>query len=130
MVFAPTLIALGNLLKVQSLTALAAKLVTPVGTWWFYVFYCTFAAVVLGLGMKIYARVQRWSFYIGMVGIVTWVIMLLGTSTTGFQAAFNDFMNNTLHWGGGQAYQTILDMAKAMVTLLCHCRRPPSGQAS
>ena len=105
MVFAPTLITLGKLLGVESLINLAAKLVTPVGTYWFYIFYCTFAAVVLALGMKLYSRIQRWSFYIGMVGIATWVIMLLATTPSGFQQSFNDFMNNTLGWGNGQAYQ-------------------------
>ncbi len=113
MVFAPTLITLGKLLNVQSLVGLAERLVTPVGTWWFYVLYVTFAGVVLALGMKFYARIQRWSFYIGMVGLITWVILLLSTSSSGFVQQFNDFMNNTLGWGNGQAYQTILDMAKA-----------------
>ncbi len=112
MVFGPTLIALGEAFNSQALVGFAQTLVTPVGTWWFYVFYCTFAAVILALGMRLYARIQRWSFFIGMAGLVTWALMLWGTTSGGFQVAFNSFMNNTLHWGNGQAYQMILTMAK------------------
>ena len=62
--------------------------------------------------MKFYAKIQRWCFYVGMVGLVTWVIMLLLTTSEKFIASFNSFMANTLNWGGGQAYQQILTMAQ------------------
>jgi len=112
MVVAPFFITLGNILNVPALITFATWLISKVGTWWFYVFYCTFAAVVIALGMRFYAKVQRYSFYIGMAAILTWVGMLLFTSSAGFQAAFNDFMQNTLHWGNGQAFQQVLQMAK------------------
>jgi len=112
MVFAPTLVTLSNLLHIPALTTFATWLTSKVGTWWFYVLYCSFAALVLGLGMKFYAKIQRWCFYVGMVGIATWVIMLLLTTSEQFMASFNSFMANTLNWGGGQAFQQILDMAK------------------
>ena len=113
MVFAPTLVTLGNLLNIPGLTTFATWITSKVGTWWFYVVYITFAAVILALGMKVYAKFQRWCFYIGMVGIGTWVLMLLFTTTEKFQQAFNSFMANTLNWGGGQAYQQILQMAQS-----------------
>ena len=112
MVVAPFFISLSNLLNLPALTTFATWLITKTGTFWFYVFYLTFAAVVLALGMKFYARIQRWSFYIGMVALVTWALMLLGTSSQGFQEAFNNFMVNTMHWGSGTAYAQILEMAK------------------
>jgi amino acid transporter len=113
MVFAPTFVTLSNLLHIPALTTFATWLTSQVGTWWFYVFYCSFAAVVLGLGMKFYAKIQRWCFYVGMVGLVTWAIMLLLTTSEKFMAAFNNFMANTLNWGGGQAFQQILQMAQS-----------------
>jgi APA family basic amino acid/polyamine antiporter len=113
MVFAPLFVSLGNLLHVPAFTTFATWLTSTVGTWWFYVLYCTFAAVVLALGMRFYAKIQRWCFYIGIVAIATWVILLLLNNSASFQAAFNSFMENTLHWGGGQAYQNIRDMAKS-----------------
>ena len=113
MVAAPLFIALGEIFNAPALTQFASTLSTTVGTWWFYVFYVCFAYVVLALGMKFYAKLQRWGFWIGMAAIATWAVMLLGTNTTGFQGAFNDFMANTLHWGNGQAYQQILAMAQS-----------------
>lgn len=112
MVVAPFFISLGNIFNAPALTAFATWLTSTVGTWWFYTFYCSFAAIVLALGMKFYARIQRWSFYIGLIGIATWVGMLLFTTSAGFQTAFNNFMANTLNWGNGQAYQQILQMAQ------------------
>ena len=112
MVVAPFFISLGNIFNAPALTSFATWLTSKVGTWWFYTFYVSFAAVVLALGMRFYAKIQRWSFYIGMIGIVTWVGMLLFTTSSGFQDAFNSFMANTLHWGNGQAYQQILQMAQ------------------
>jgi amino acid transporter len=38
--------------------------------------------------------------------------MLLFTTSEKFQQAFNSFMADTLHWGGGQAFQQILQMAQ------------------
>jgi APA family basic amino acid/polyamine antiporter len=112
MVFAPTFVTLSNLLHLPALTTFATWLTSKVGTWWFYVFYCSFAALVLGLGMKFYAKIQRWCFYVGMVGLVTWAIMLILTTNEQFMASFNSFMANTLNWGGGQAYQQVLQMAQ------------------
>ena len=112
MVVAPFFISLGNIFDAPVLTSFATWLTSKAGTWWFYVFYCSFGAIVLALGMKFYAKIQRWSFYIGMVGIATWVGMLLFSTSAGFQQAFNDFMANTLKWGNGQAYQQILQMAQ------------------
>jgi len=113
MVVAPFFISLGNIFNAPGLTSFATWIASTKGTWWFYVFYCTFAAAVLALGMKFYARIQRWSFFLGLIGLATWAGMLLFTTSAGFQHAFNDFMSNTLNWGNGQAYQLILDMARS-----------------
>jgi len=112
MVAAPTFIALGEILNIPAFTHFASWLSTNIGAWWFYVFYVCFAYIVLALGMKFYAKLQRWGFWIGSFAIATWVLLLLGTTSAGFQNAFNNFMANVLNWGNGQAFQQILDMAK------------------
>jgi APA family basic amino acid/polyamine antiporter len=112
MVVAPFFITLGKMFNAPALVSFATALISKTGTWWFYVFYCTFGAVVIALGMRFYAKIQRWSFYIGMLAILTWVLMLLFTTSAGFQAAFSSFMQNTLGWGNGEAFQQILQMAK------------------
>jgi amino acid transporter len=113
MVAAPLFISLGKLLGAPALISFAASLGTPIGTWWFYVFYVTFSAVVLGLGMRLYARIQRWSFLIGSIAVLSWIIWLLCTTRAEFQSCFNGFMADTLHWGKGHAYQEILALAQA-----------------
>jgi len=112
MVAAPLFISLSKILNAPALSTFATWLISTVGTWWFYVFYCTFAVIVMVLGMRLYAKIQRYSFYIGFVAILTWVGMLLFTSSAGFQTAFNNFMQNTMGWGNGEAFQQVLQMAK------------------
>jgi amino acid transporter len=113
MITAPTFIALGAIFNAPGLINVATFLSSTNGMFLLYVIYIIYASLLLSLGMKAYARVQRYSFYIGMLGVASWAIMLLVTTQTNFAGAFNDFMANTLGWGGGQAYQQILDMAKA-----------------
>ena len=112
MVVAPLFITLGEMFHAPALTTFATWLISKVGTWWFYVFYCTFAAVVIGLGMRFYAKVQRYSFYIGMAAILTWVGMLLFTSVSRLPGRLQQFHAEHAAWGNGQAFQQVLQMAK------------------
>lgn len=48
-----------------------------------------FTTAYVSLGMRGYAKLQRWTFYIGMVSIVVAAIALLVTSKAGFIDAFN-----------------------------------------
>ncbi|MFW5837172.1 MAG: hypothetical protein ACOCVM_04135 [Desulfovibrionaceae bacterium] len=112
MVAAPVLISLGRLWDAPSLVSFAAVFATKTGAWWFYVLYVTFAAVVLVLGMRFYAGLQRVSFFIGALALATWALMLLSTSAGQFPELFNAFMDQNLQWGDGQAYQEILELAR------------------
>jgi len=113
MVAAPLLISLSRIFNSSVLLNIALNVGTKMGTWWFYVFYVTFAAIVLSIGMKFYARLQRLSFFIGMIAIAFWVITLLSTTPLEFEVLFNQFMADTLRWGDGQAYQRIIALAQA-----------------
>jgi basic amino acid/polyamine antiporter, APA family len=113
MVGSTLFISLGNIFNIPAFTTFASWLSTTIGTWWFYMFYITFAFGIMVLGMKVYAKIQRWCFWIGCVAIATWIIMLIASTSAGFQQAFNSFMQDTLNWGEGAAYEKILSMAAA-----------------
>lgn len=111
MVIAPFFISLGAIFNSQGLTNVASWLSTPVGGWWFFVLYVAFASAVLILGMRFYAKIQKWSFIIGCVAILLWVGILLATPRANFEGAFGNFMQNVFQWGDGNAYQKIISMA-------------------
>ena len=112
MVMSPTFLALGKIFSIPALITFSSWLSTTVGTWWFYVFYCSFAAFVLILGMRFYAKFQKWSFVIGSVAILLWVGILLVTTRASFPSSFSNFMQEAFNWGNGKAYQEVLIMAK------------------
>lgn len=111
MVIAPFFISLGAIFNSQGLTNVASWLSTPVGGWWFFVLYVVFASIVLILGMRFYAKIQKWSFIIGCGAILLWVGILLATPRTNFEGAFSSFMQNVFQWGDGNAFQKIISMA-------------------
>lgn len=110
---APFFVVLDKITGIGAFSDFASWLVTPAGQFVFYILYCTFALVVLIVGMRLYARLQRWSFYIGVVGLLTWVLILLVTTQTDFIANFNRFMVDQFGYGDGQAYQKVIETAKA-----------------
>ncbi len=112
MVMSPLFISLGAIFKVDAFTRIASWLSTPTGGWWFYVFYIVFASTVLILGMRFYAKIQKWSFIIGCAAIAMWVIIILVTPRGNFEADFNAFMQNVFKWGDGNAYRQIITMAQ------------------
>jgi len=91
----------------------ATWLTTPDGLWWAYVAYCVFATGILIAGMRWYARVQRWSFYIGCVAIAAWVAMFAITTRESFINNFNWFMQKYFNWGGSDPYHYVINQAVA-----------------
>jgi amino acid transporter len=83
---------------------LAAVLNNPGGAiWWTSpsgifadsVITIAFVSVVIALGIKWYARIQKWSFYIGMVGLLATILILAGASNATFVSAFNTSVSST-----------------------------------
>jgi basic amino acid/polyamine antiporter, APA family len=47
------------------------------------------ASLFIALGIRTYARIQRWCFFGGLIGLAVMVVVLLVNSKSGFIAAFN-----------------------------------------
>jgi len=69
-----------------------------------------FVAVVVTLGMETYARIQKVCFWIGLAGLAVVCILLLVSSQSDFQNAFNREAAS-LFGASGNAYQATIDAA-------------------
>jgi basic amino acid/polyamine antiporter, APA family len=70
------------------------------------------ASVVISLGMRAYARVQKFCFYGGVVGLLFMAVLLLVNSKADFISAFNAESQDVLG-APPNAYQGTLDAAAA-----------------
>src|SRR5919109_4692420 len=70
------------------------------------------ASVVISLGMRAYARIQKFCFYGGVVGLVFMAVLLLVNSKADFISAFNAKSQDVLG-ASPNAYQGTLDAAAA-----------------
>jgi basic amino acid/polyamine antiporter, APA family len=66
------------------------------------------ASVYISLGMRVYARIQKFCFYGGLVGLAIMLILLLVNSNAGFESAFNSEANE-LYGASGNAYQQTIE---------------------
>jgi APA family basic amino acid/polyamine antiporter len=111
MAVSPTLTVTGKLIGNDGLVSLSSWLTTSDGLFAFGVLYSIFAFAIVALGMKWYARLQKISFWLGTVGIITWIGLLLVTSREEFISNFNWFMSTTFGWGGSDPYHYLLTQA-------------------
>jgi len=70
------------------------------------------AFVFVGLGMKTYARIQKFCFYVGMGGLLISIIMLLSADKAAFINNFNSFAASMFQVDAN-LYQKILEQAKS-----------------
>src|SRR5918992_1578489 len=70
------------------------------------------ASAYVSLGMRAYARIQKFCFYGGLVGLVIMIVLLLVTSQSGFASAFNREAQE-LFGAGGNAYQQTIQAGEA-----------------
>ncbi len=68
-----------------------------------------FVSVVVTLGMETYARIQKICFWIGLVGLAVMALLLVFTSQSDFQNAFNREATS-LFGASGNAYQATIDL--------------------
>ena len=72
-----------------------------------------FAAVIIGLGMRVYARVQKFCFYGGMLGLLSMFLIFLFSSHSQFVNGFNHFSQAVFGVKGNAYAQTVAAAAKA-----------------
>ncbi len=110
----------GNILSVELAAPVAAVLGnSSAAIWWSGpngVFTSSILTIILvsifiSLGMKWYARIQRWSFHIGMIGLIVILAILVGSSQASFQASFDSFTAQV--FGSSTAYQSSIELASA-----------------
>jgi amino acid transporter len=66
------------------------------------------ASVYISLGMRAYARIQKFCFYGGLVGLAIMLVLLLLNSNADFVSAFNS-QSSELYGASGNAYQQTLE---------------------
>jgi APA family basic amino acid/polyamine antiporter len=81
------------------------------GTFAVSLFVIALTSVLVALGMAGYARIQRWSLWIGLIGLAVVFILLLVSSQSSFQAAFDKASSDL--FGVSNAYQGTIDNAAA-----------------
>jgi APA family basic amino acid/polyamine antiporter len=82
------------------------------GLFWASVIVALLASLVISLGMKTYARIQKTCFYGGLVGLGFMIVLLLVNSKADFISAFNAESQDVLG-APANAYQGTLDAAAA-----------------
>src|SRR5918995_4234517 len=65
------------------------------------------ASLYVSLGMRAYARIQKFCFYGGLVGLAVMILILLFSSQSDFEAAYNREAQD-LFGAGGNAYQATI----------------------
>lgn len=111
--WAPIYGAIFNLEVAQPLAALSGQagltdfLATSAGNFTISLIVIALVTALVALGMAGYARVQRWSFYIGLAVLGVVVVLMLVSSQDAFKAAFDREASSL--FGVSNAYQSTID---------------------
>jgi APA family basic amino acid/polyamine antiporter len=106
-VLSPFFLLLGADLNAHWMVSFGEWVVTKPG-----ILVCGASLIVLGFtfnvrGLRLYGRVQRYTFWIGAVLLVFFLFVMLFTSHSSFVDHFNSFMSN--NYGVKDAYQTTIN---------------------
>ncbi len=110
----------GAILKIEFLQPLAALLNWTDGVTFFASPNGSFATSILvivvttglcSLGMAGYARIQRWSLYVGLIGLAVMFVLMIISSQADFTTAFNKASTDL--FGVSNAYQATISQAAA-----------------
>ena len=106
-----------NILNVQVLVPLATILGLdgvagffgqPAGVFTASMIVAILASILIALGMRTYARIQKFCFYGGVLGLGIMLVLLLVNSNADFVSAFNSEAQK-LYGAGGNAYQQTIE---------------------
>jgi amino acid transporter len=109
-VVAPFLVIFGAISQNQALTNAGVWMRTGDGFMVLGTIIVAWAAIINLAGMVWYRRFQKVAFYIGMVGMVIVIGLLLTTTQAAFQQGYNSFWVNVFGLQPNM-YQTIMDTA-------------------
>jgi amino acid transporter len=108
----------GNMVQVQIVAPLLMAFgYVDAALWWTTangvflgtVIAVVYVSIVVGLGMRWYARIQKLCFYIGTAGLASFMIVLALGSQPAFKAAFDSFAQAT--FGHANAYSDTIALA-------------------
>jgi amino acid transporter len=68
------------------------------------------AGIVVSLGMEVYAKIQKWCFYLGIAALALVFLIMLFGSRSGFQSAFNQ-ESARLFGTSGDTYAKTMELA-------------------
>ncbi|HHY39422.1 MAG TPA: APC family permease [Clostridia bacterium] len=109
-VFTPLLTILGGALKSQALLGASIWFSGQHGLFLGSIIVIGWVSFVITMGMKWYARIQKFCFYLGIVGLATVFVVLLTTSKETFVSALNGFAQSVFGVAGN-AYEETLKAA-------------------
>ncbi len=109
---APFFVVFGAMWKIQALTNAALWVQTGDGFMVLGTIIIAWGVIINLAGMVWYRRVQKAFFYVGMVGMVIMIAMLLTTSQAAFEQGFNNFWVNVFGMQPAQ-YQAVAQIAEA-----------------
>ena len=75
------------------------------------------ASLYISLGMRAYARIQKFCFYGALIGLAAMIVILLFSSQSSFVSAFNR-ESQELFGAGGNAYQQTVQAGQQALLLL------------
>jgi APA family basic amino acid/polyamine antiporter len=110
-----------NILQIQVLQPLSAIVgwhggltfwVSHTGTFVASLITALLASLFIALGIRTYARIQKFCFYGGMFGLAVMAILLLFTTKSGFIHDFNSQAHKLYPGAGTNAYQATLSAGK------------------
>ena len=85
---------------------------SPAGVFASSILTIIIVSVFISLGMKRYARIQKWCFHIGMLGLIVTYAILAVNSQPAFQAAFNSWTSQ-IFGASGDSYTAMQTAATA-----------------
>ncbi|HEU4847290.1 MAG TPA: APC family permease [Rubrobacteraceae bacterium] len=99
------LVPLATILELDSVSGFFSG---PAGLFTASMVVAILASVYISLGMRAYARIQKFCFYGGLVGLAIMLVLLLVNSNADFVGAFNS-QASELYGASGNAYQQTLE---------------------
>ncbi|CAA7600622.1 Amino acid/polyamine transporter I [Acididesulfobacillus acetoxydans] len=110
-VLTPILAILSSIGNSAGLAAAAVWFTSQTGLFLSSLLVILFAFVVIGIGMKWYARIQKISFFVGVLGLFTVFVMLAASTPAHFAAEFNRFSQTVFGVKDSNTYQSIIALA-------------------